>query len=188
MKIRTFAALDPDESAIRGLAGFQNKLKHDLLRYGRDIRWEDPAKFHMTVFFVGEVENERSVRIQDNLMKAAADFSGKCLRFRAKSLTAFPNLRYPRVLVAEFEEETGGLAELAGNVFGAVSEFGLRQDKPFRPHITLARIRRDVKISLSEIDRSIPPVEFETRCLRYYKSTLQPGGSVYEVLAEFPFG
>jgi 2'-5' RNA ligase len=188
VKIRTFVALDPDESAIRELAGLQNKLKRDLLREGRELRWENADKFHMTVFFVGEVEEELSARIQINLQKAAESFSEKCLRFKAKALTAFPNFRYPRVLAVEFEEVTGGLAELAGNVVGAVSRFGLRQDKPFRPHITLARVRRDVKISLTEIDRLIPPVEFETRYLRYYKSTLQPGGSVYELLAEFPFG
>lgn len=188
MKIRTFVALDPDESAINELAGLQNKLRHDLLREGRELRWENSGKFHMTVFFVGEVEEGLSARIQINLQKAAESFTGKCLRFRAKALTAFPNFRYPRVLVVEFEEVTGGLAELAGNVADAVSQFGLRQDKPFRPHITLARVRRDSKITLTEIDKSVPSIEFETRCLRYYKSTLQPGGSVYKVLAEYPFG
>lgn len=188
MKIRTFVALDPDGSAIKELAGLQNKLKHDLLREGRDLRWENSGKFHMTVFFVGEVEEGLSARIQLNLQKAAESFSEKCLRFRAKALTAFPNFRYPRVLAVEFEEVTGGLAELSGNVVDALSQFGLRQDKPFRPHITLARVRRDAKITLTEIEKSVPSIEFETRRLKYYKSTLQPAGSVYELIAEYPIG
>ena len=63
---------------------------------------------------------------------------------RPAGLGAFPNLRRPRVLFLHLEDD-GAAARLAGAVREKVAGIwpdGPQDAKRFRPHLTLARIRR----------------------------------------------
>jgi 2'-5' RNA ligase len=65
------------------------------------------------------------------------------------------------------------------------------KERPFKPHITIARIKEAKKAKVL-IDRYLAshfePVEFDVNELVIYESTLLPAGSVYAKIASFPLG
>jgi 2'-5' RNA ligase len=73
----------------------------------------------------------------------------------------------------------------------ATSALGVpRETRAFSPHLTLARIKERVPLqSLREAIAGLPSLEFgqfEARSFFLYESRMQPGGSVYTKLSEFP--
>ena len=66
------------------------------------------------------------------------------------------------------------------------------EERPFSPHLTQARVRQPPPPSMAErisqaLESAAPPqAEFEVREVVLMRSTLQPGGAVYERLAAFP--
>ena len=83
------------------------------------------------------------------------------------------------------------LAALALDTASACEALGIaHEEKEFRPHLTLARIRRPEPLTAlkTEISR-LPSVEFgvfQAESFHLYRSQLQPGGSIYTKLASFP--
>ena len=87
--------------------------------------------------------------------------------------------------------EAPGLAELAAATDSAAAALGVpSESRPFSPHLTLARIRSQAPLqALREAIAGLPSLEFgefEARAFFLYQSVLQPSGSVYTKLAEFP--
>jgi len=83
------------------------------------------------------------------------------------------------------------LAALARDTALACAALGIaREEQEFRPHLTLARIRRPEPLTAlkTEISR-LPSVDFgvfQVASFHLYRSQLQPGGSIYTKLASFP--
>lgn len=188
--MRTFISIHPDEETIHKISLIQNHLKENLRALGeekfRALKWETVDKFHMTLFFIGETEKNISEQIGNRLSKIEMDFSE--INICTGNTGAFPNLRFPRVVILEMVDKDGKLVRLVDDIREAMSEFGLREDKPFRPHITLARVRRDKKINLTGMTLAFDnPIKFIVNSFCLYQSILQPSGSVYEKLNEFKF-
>ncbi|MBK9228250.1 MAG: RNA 2',3'-cyclic phosphodiesterase [Ignavibacteria bacterium] len=189
--MRTFISIHPDEEAIHKISLIQKHLKEKLQAIGEDkfnaLKWETVDKFHMTLFFIGETEKNISEQMSDRLSQIEMIFSE--IKFCTGNISAFPNLRFPRVVILEMIEKDGKLVRLVEEIRKAMIEFGLSDDKPFRPHITLARVRRDRKINLTGMIEAFGnPIEFLVNSFCLYQSILQPSGSVYKKLKEFRFG
>jgi 2'-5' RNA ligase len=188
--MRTFISIHPDEETLHKISSIQSELKEKARALGHSsfhaLRWEKEDKFHMTLFFVGETDKAISDAIAGRLSEVADEMNGRTMSISTGAVNAFPNLRFPRVLVLEMLEKEGILTELSMKIRTAMLEFGLKEDKPFRPHITLARVRRDVKLNLTGLDLGYKDhSEFISTGFCYYQSTLQPGGSVYSKLKEY---
>ncbi len=189
--MRTFISIHPDEEAVHKISLIQKNLKEKLQAVGEDkfnaLKWETVDKFHMTLFFIGETEKNISEQIGNRLSNIETDFSE--IKICSDNIGAFPNLRFPRVVIIEMVEKDGKLNWLVEEIRKAMSEFNLSEEKPFRPHITLARVRRDRKINLTGvIEASGNPIKFSVNSFCLYQSILQPSGSVYKKLNEFRFG
>ena len=84
-----------------------------------------------------------------------------------------------------------GLDTLAADSAAASERVGIaRENRQFNPHMTLARIKERVPMQpLRDAIAGLPSLEFgafEARSWFLYQSRMQPGGSVYTKLSEFP--
>ncbi len=127
---RLFVAIDLPDAHKAKLAG----LRDDAL----PGRWTPTQKFHLTLRFIGEVDEDRVATVE----QALAGFQGEAFSLQGRGLGVFPSPRRPRVLFAALDNPPV-LLELQAQVEQALRAIGLDEDpKPFRPHVTLARLRR----------------------------------------------
>jgi 2'-5' RNA ligase len=160
-------------------------LQGNLRPLGGDVRWISVTSIHLTLKFLGEIDPANLAALSDALKKATASASSMTLRLRG--LGCFPNLQNPRVIWCGVEGEIEKLSVLQENVERACESSGFpREDRPFRPHLTLGRLGS--KKSLHRLSDSIKigsELECSFRADRFniYKSTLTPRGAVYEILS-----
>jgi len=145
--MRLFFAITLPEEARERLARIQSLLRESVGREG--VRWEDPAKFHITLRFLGSVEPERVEAVKEAGRDAASACAPFSLRLGAPG--AFPKSGPARVLWVGAEAglpEYARLAEylegrLIGHGFAGSSEAhaSSRTGQQPRPHITIARAK-----------------------------------------------
>lgn len=148
-------------------------------------RWTPKEQLHLTLRFLGDTEPSRIRPLLDELGKVTAE----PIPLRLHGLDAFPSRRKPRVLVARLEESRE-LASLQRSVEAAARAAGApADDRPFRPHVTLARLKAGRSAALNALlattgpDRTFTLAEFSL-----YSSELRPAGAVHERLAAFTLG
>jgi 2'-5' RNA ligase len=86
--------------------------------------------------------------------------------------------RRPRVLALELEDPRGELGALRAAVASAVGD---REARPFRPHVTVARVRGGQRVRPEALSPP-PAVAFDAAALTLYRSHTAPAGAVYEAL------
>jgi 2'-5' RNA ligase len=126
--VRLFAAVFPPPPALETL--------HDVVRRWRpelsQLTWVAPELWHVTLAFYGEVP-ERDVDGVRALVEAGAH-GRPPLRLQIAGGGCFPERGDPRVLWAGVAGDLEPLSEIARAV--------APDDRPFHPHLTLARVRR----------------------------------------------
>lgn len=152
------------------------------------VRWIPAENLHLTLKFLGDVEEARVPSIRAAVRDALMDNT----RFRvtASGLGVFPDSRRPRVLWVGLASPE--LARLAGQVERALEPLGFgRTASPFRPHVTIGRWRRpesrDERLR-GELARWRDHEfgEFRIDAATLFRSTLGPSGAVYDPLEVFP--
>jgi len=177
--VRLFVAIDLPGDIQERMRGPQEHLK----KSGARLNPVDPALIHMTLKFIGEVKEDAVPAVISAL--STVIFSPYDLQITGIGAN---NLRQPRVIWCEIADG-GGSARLHALVEDALLPLGIpRDDRPFRPHATLARVKQPDP-DLPGWIRTIPAGDFG-RCtvkeFRLKKSTLTPRGPVYETLLEVP--
>jgi len=181
---RLFIALDMPAPVRDALAA----LRDDDLD---GARWTTPEQFHCTLRFLGGTPEEQIAKIKAALARIDAPTpstgSGQALGLAIDGLTAFPSRRRPRVLVARVMP-TNDLMDLRRQIEDAVQELGFEpEDRPFRPHVTVARLKRADARAVHRWLRAHPlEAAFDADAFHLYASTLAPSGAVHERLASFP--
>lgn len=193
---RTFLAIPlPDE--IR--ASLQ-RLREELEPISHDLRWVDPALYHLTLAFLGDVENSRLDSIASAASEAALEFGP--LPLRLEGVGAFPNPSKLRVLWAGLGGSgIGDLKALQKALVQALDRVGQRPDDDrFHPHITLARSRyrprggRTSRAGTPNLSRLIEQYQgwsggsFEAKAIISFESILRPEGPQYQELARINLG
>ena len=182
--MRLFVALDIPEVVRRNLADVMMTLR----AAAPGARWVRAEGMHLTLKFIGHVPPEKLEPIRGALgairLQAPVE-----IRFRG--LGFFPSERRPRVFWAGMEA-TPNLEELAANLEGRLEPLGIaREQRPFKPHLTLARFTEPRPApKLLDAVRSLPGTEFgemRTSEFRLFESRLKPTGAEYTVLATFRF-
>jgi len=152
--------------------------------------WVKPGNVHLTLRFLGEIEEVQAARIAVTLeedYEAVPPF-----RLRVQGLGAFPTARRPSVLWAGCGPLDTGLSDVQQKAEAAARAVGLdAETKAFRPHLTLARIRDrrsagPVAAAL-ERQRGFDGGEFEVSAVALFESRLSPAGAEYTRLKEFRF-
>ena len=186
--LRLFVAVDLPGQVREALARLQGGLRsHDL----SDLRWVRPQGIHLTLKFLGETPAGRVAAITEAL--AGAIRGRRRSRLALGALGTFGGRRRPRVLWLDITGDIEHMRELQAAVEEALVEVGFPpEERDFSPHLTLARVPQPGRPGTAEriaqaLESVVPPrSEFDVREVVLMRSTLQPGGAVYERLAAFP--
>lgn len=178
--MRCFVALAiPDE--IRGAL---ERVAQTLRPRLSTARWVRPDHLHLTLAFLGDIDENEAGRMRAGLEARAADPPVDAV---LTGLGAFPQPAAAHVLWAGLADPKGRLAGLAGRVREAAANerVGKPDRKPFVPHLTLARFRRPC--DLRHIDLSLPPRDTGSGPCRidrvvFMRSRLTPAGPEYQPL------
>lgn len=165
------------------------QLQETLRRADADVKWVEPENLHLSLKFLGELDDDAVSRLQGIL-------SVEALRWPAFALTyagigTFPDRGAPRVVWAGVSGDVRTLAALAGAVERAAEQVGVeREHRPFVAHLTVGRVKSDRNVkrlrSAIENQREVPIGQDEVRSFALYRSTLTSKGPVYEEVANFP--
>lgn len=177
---RLFLALPLTEDARQGISHhLRRALAHPLP--GRVVR---PENWHLTLRFLGEVEETAADRV---IREVDAADRGPAFTARWGSLGAFPRPRRANVLWVGLERGAEEAERLAAVVEEAVEAAGFPpEERPFRSHLTLSRLRPDQDVSA--VLAAVTPVGLDMAVDRVvlYRSHLGPGGPRYEEVEVFP--
>jgi 2'-5' RNA ligase len=176
---RLFVAADIDDEARAACAHVAERLRAS----GWPARWVAPENYHLTVAFLGGVDEERVPGVIAAVRSAAAERSPFDIALDA--VGAFPSARRPRVAWAGPAVEVPAFAALCGAVRGALAAFGFAFELHADPHVTLAR--GEGRLPLPEIDapRTAPQ---RIQALTLYESFTERTGARYVALERFALG
>ncbi len=188
--MRTFIAADIPDEAREGLALFLSQLRTIGLE---KLRWVQPEAMHLTLKFLGEIDQEKVGRVLAAMSESCNGAS--TFGLSTGGLGCFPNRRSPQVVWLGLEGDMEPLGVLQAKLDGELhNTAGLPlENRPFRPHLTLARVRRGA----SEAERrqiwegieATPPPEvitWQVPQLSLVHSTLLPQGPQYRTLGSAP--
>jgi len=150
--LRSFISLNIDLKIKEKIKEIQNLVK-DKIDKPVLARFENPANFHLTLFFIGETDEFKISEIYEAL-KINTENKYGLLTFTCIGIDAFPDLKHPKVIFLNCENIENRIFELAENIKSVLKKFGFIPDKNFHPHITLARVKGKIK-DLSDLNIKI---------------------------------
>jgi 2'-5' RNA ligase len=186
--IRTFIAVQLPDTIRERLA---HQIETLAPRLPTTIRWVAPESLHLTLAFLGPLDDAQIASAEQATATAARE--GPPFSLALTHLGTFGSARSPRVIWAGV---TGDIAEL-GNLQGRLaSELELRgfprEDRPFSPHLTLARIKEpllpDIAGALPDLLRSGPTrhATWRVDAVSVMKSELARSGARYTCMRAYP--
>lgn len=185
-RFRLFIALELDPTLKAAVQTVQESLQQT-----RVVRWTRPEQWHLTLQFLGETpvsQVEPLITVLQDVVSGHTPFE-----LALGGVGAFPNLRRPRVIWAGLRSDMTALQVLQQAVLAATAGLGFTaESKPFRPHVTLGRIRREATPNQqAQLSRLIQSADQKTlghmrvHQVGLIRSQLQRSGPVYTTLAGF---
>jgi 2'-5' RNA ligase len=176
---------------------FESELRHSIHEAAQSLRdaapalaWVPESRLHLTLKFLGEVPEERARLLVDTARRVTTDH--REIAIELGGVGAFPNFRRPRVVWMGVSPEPK-MELLHHDIESACAELGFEiEGRPFRPHLTLARVRTRVKNveTLRALARAARRIDFleETviTSVDLMKSERSPDGSRYTMLSSAP--
>ncbi|QCS44135.1 RNA 2',3'-cyclic phosphodiesterase [Natrinema versiforme] len=183
--MRLFVSVDlPDD-----LAEPVTDLQDEFADAG-GLDFTDPEQAHITMKFLGDVDEDRLPDLERELAAAVEDADIDPFPVRYGGLGVFPNLDYISVVWLGVERGGEELTRLHEAIEGRTTAMGFdAEDHDFTPHVTLARMEHaGGKELVQELVREREPTVGETRVdeIRLTESTLTDEGPVYSTVASFP--
>jgi len=173
--MRTFVAVEiSNETVLNSIAKLQSELKIDAKPVNKE-------NIHFTLFFLGEISEDVAQKVMESLNSV----SFATIDVKLVKVGAFPNTRFPRVVWLGVDKNAAkSLVDLATQVEEKLSLLGFRSDKPFKPHLTIFRIKNKVNDISQELNRfkSVEIGHETVSKLKFKKSILTPTGPIYSDL------
>lgn len=166
---RTFIALDMHAAVQRALGQVIERFAHALPH----LRWVDAAGIHLTLAFLGELDDDRLALAMEATRAATHDFPAFDYRLTAPGIFGPP--QQPRVIWMGIEDRP--LAQLHGSPLQRLHHILNRElarrdfeteKRPFSPHLTLARVKQP-----------LTPTEQQTLQRLLHSKQEQPGSTLY---------
>ena len=178
--VRAFIAVEFSAATVNRISAAIEQLKPRIV----GIRWVAQANYHLTLKFLGNVDESQIETIGQALAEALHPFQR--FTINAKGLGVFPNPRRPRVLWVGLVGNE--IVSLQAKVGLALTPLGFApEEKKFTPHLTIGRWRHgewtngtleqelgrwsDYEFGVSPIDEVI-----------LFQSDLKPAGAIYRRL------
>lgn len=181
--MRTFVAIDLEHDIKEKLSTFiQNLEKHNP-----KIRWVKNQGMHLTLKFIGEVDENRASEVRSVLM--GLSLRHKPFPLKLVGTGSFPpKSRHPRILWVGIEKSLA-LISMQKDIEAMLEELSIsREKRAFFPHMTLGRVKSNHNIEpvLEELAENRETIfgRMKVKEITYYKSTLKPTGAEYSSLAK----
>ena len=175
--IRAFIAIDIDPQVRENITRAIDQLRSRVL----EVRWIAPANFHLTLKFLGDIEQTQIEAIGAALEERLRPFPR--FTINAKGLGVFPDLRRPRIMWIGLAGNE--LTTLAAQVELALLPLGFAPEKRnFTPHLTIGRWRQTDRPSktLGQELESLKDYQFGASNVDeviLFQSVLKPEGAIY---------
>ena len=175
--MRVFVAIEiTNKIVINSIKKFQDEL--DI-----EAKPVESQNFHFTLQFLGEISQDVLLKITKALEKI--EFSS--FDIVLKGMGVFPKPSFPRVIWVGTDEKGGDLLiQLSKKVVKALKPLGFSQDKPFKPHITVFRIKKKIEDVSKELENK-KMMDFgiqKISNIKLKKSELTSSGPIYSDLME----
>ena len=175
--MRTFVAIElSNDEVVESIKKCQSEININA-------KAVEPTNFHFTLQFLGEVTEDVSQKIIQALQ--TIEFSSFSVNL--KGIGTFPKAKFPRVVWIGTDEKGGNmLIQLAKKVEKVLEPLGFFSDKPFKPHLTVFRIKKKIGDITKELEKQ-KTVDFGTQKvteIKFKKSELTPNGPIYSDLEE----
>jgi RNA 2',3'-cyclic 3'-phosphodiesterase len=180
--LRLFVAAELAPSAVRALVAFRDAVADP------DVwRPVPPESLHVTLAFMGPRDLSAVPAAAEVVRDAVAAAGGGAPRLALAGALLLPPRR-ARVLCADVEDLDGALGSLQERVSSGLAAAGLYtpESRPFRAHVTVARLRPRARAPRS-VDAAPEPVAFRASAVTLFASRLHPQGARYEALARAAF-
>lgn len=171
---RLFVAIDLPEEQRRYLESIYIGLP-------AETRWTPPEQLHLTMRFIGEVDDRLSLLIKTTL--SAILFVP--LSLQIKGLGCFPARRHPKILWAGVEKNLD-LEQLQIMIENQLVQLGLTPEvRKFHPHFTIARLPPQIAPETiaaylaRNSQETYPP--FRVNSLYLYSSLLTRYGALHQI-------
>ena len=175
--MRTFVAIEISNGDVKkSIKDFQNDLKINA----KPVNLE---QLHFTLQFLGEISEEQAQKVIESLRKI--EFSEFTIIL--KGIGVFPKPKFPRIVWVGTDEKGGkNLIQLAKKVENVLEPLGLVSDKPFKPHITVFRIKKKIGDITEDLNKqSITDFGMQKiSSIKLKKSELTSEGPIYSDLEE----
>ena len=190
-QIRSFVAIELPDGAKVGLARLRRELERDEHRF---VKWVDAGGIHLTLKFLGNIPSTRVTEITQAMQKAVQGLAP--FHVEISGLGAFPSLKQPRVVWVAVSGALDKLSALQQSVDSALATLGFaREERPFAPHLTVARVREGASASeRGRFGELVGSATFEGRyhveveAVRLMRSQLTPAGAIYTCLSVVELG
>ncbi|MDY6800588.1 MAG: RNA 2',3'-cyclic phosphodiesterase [Bacteroidota bacterium] len=151
-----------------------------------NIKWVEIFNIHITLFFVGDTDEEMIQSISSNLNNLL--YSKESFILKGKGIGVFKNLQNPRVLWMGIEESEY-LQHLKLTIDQMMKKLGFEiETRKFKPHLTLGRIKfvNDKRKFKNVLDcyKEFYFQDFKINKVIFYESKLTPSGPVYKVIKQ----
>lgn len=179
---RLFIAIkiSPSKSFKSKLSDIKERLKQST------IKWVDSMNFHITLKFLGDVEEyyiNSMIALLDQIAERNSGFA-----LESSGFGFFGKTRQPRVIWYGFKSNAY-LDKLQHSIEVSLTELGFeKEEKNYTPHLTIGRIKslfpednlKEVLSVPGAISEYYPVAKFSL-----IKSTLKAEGPSYQVLKDF---
>ncbi len=145
------------------------------------VSWVRPENLHLTLRFLGAAEDTQIAALREGLTAVAARH--EAFTATVERSGCFPNRRRPKVIWAGVADAAGRLGALQRNVEEVVCAAGWEpEERDFRPHVTLGRVRARVRAPRSEQSGELPRLQVPVKAVELIESILKPTGAEYRTL------
>ncbi|MFQ5949705.1 MAG: RNA 2',3'-cyclic phosphodiesterase, partial [Nitrospiria bacterium] len=182
---RLFIALPLSKEIRRGCAMLQERGRNLIA----SVRWSDPEKLHLTLLFLGQIEWSVQLQIKEIIQGVANSFPPFSVDI--SGLGAFPKRRSPRVIWIGISEAPL-LMTIQQKFVTSIASLGIPiETRPYRPHLTLGRIKKEGGATGPLTDwlmqeEGVALGRCEVKEIMLMESQLRPEGPLHKCLLAAP--
>jgi 2'-5' RNA ligase len=185
--MRTFVAID----LVPDLKITMETLIRNIKKSAKGIKWVNSSGMHLTLKFLGDITPEKAGDVIGLLKTIAQKHSAFPLQLKGTGTFPPGRKKSTRVIWAGIVE-TPELISLNEGLEEGFEKIGFsREDRPFHPHLTLARVKSPDGIEpvLNELEK-YRETDFGGMMvdrMRFFQSIMKPDGAHYSALGEVEF-
>ena len=189
--MRLFVAVEIGERLSQRVAEVSRELQRRAAEAAprAKVTWVPPGRMHLTVRFIGEVDDERAAMVGKafEVPLAVAPFT-----LALCGVGTFPRSGTPRVIWVGVTDGHDGLLASETEVTSRLTPLGIpEEDRAYSPHLTLARVREPAGLKTAHLVEGLTDRQFGTArigAITLFQSKLSPKGPTYTSLLHIPLG